>query len=130
MLDALAEVGRNAHLVGLERALESRLELSLGVCGVQLVARDADPRAAARSTGANVGSDFTFGRESEPDQLVFRAFVAGEDAGAFRSVPRRRPGSRRRSLQRLPALLGPGLRRGTGIYRSAIIPGIPHRRPP
>ena len=78
--DALAEVGGDGYLVGLERALQRGLELALGVGVVELGAADADPGAAARSAGANVGCTLAVGAEREPDQLVARSLAAGEDA--------------------------------------------------
>jgi hypothetical protein len=97
-LSALAEVGRDLHGVALECALERGLELALRVGSVELGTRHADPCAAAGSTGANIGRDAAVGPEREPDKIVLGVLAAGEDAGAFGSVPRRRPGSRRRSL--------------------------------
>ena len=79
-LGPLAEVGRDRDVVGLERALERGLELALGVGRVELGAGDADPRAAARRAGADVGRDLAVGPEREPDQLVLGALAAGEDA--------------------------------------------------
>ena len=106
-LGPLAEIGGNVDVVGLERALQRGLELALGVGRVELGAGDADPGAAARSAGADVGRDLAVGPEREPDQLVPRALAAGEDARPLRDV-------------RLPALLA----------LAVLIPRIPHRRPP
>ena len=76
-LDPLAEVGGNVDVAGLEGAGERALELALGIGGVELGAADADPGAAARRAGADVGRDLAVGAEREPDQLVARCPCAG-----------------------------------------------------
>jgi hypothetical protein len=76
----LAEIGRQRQRIGLERALERSLELALGIGLVELGARDANPRPAARSPGTNVGRDLAVGPEREADQLVLGALAPGEDA--------------------------------------------------
>ena len=55
---------------------ERALELALGVGCIELGAVDADPGAAARRPGADVGRDLAVGAEREPDQLVLRALAA------------------------------------------------------
>jgi hypothetical protein len=84
---ALAEIGGYGHVGGLEGALEGRLELALGVRGIELGASDADPRAAARRSGAYVGRDASVRAEGEPDQLILRALAARQDAGALGLMP-------------------------------------------
>jgi hypothetical protein len=85
-LSAFAKVDRNGDGIGLERALESGLELSLGIGAVELGASDGDPRATTGRTGANVGRDAAVWTEREPDQLVARALATGQDARPLRNV--------------------------------------------
>jgi hypothetical protein len=109
-LGAFAEVGRDLHGGGLERALESGLELALCVGGVELRTPDSDPCTAAWSAGANVGRDASVGPEREPDQLVLRALAPREDAGPFGNLTV----LLRRQEPRLSFTgLGPCLRRDT-----------------
>src|SRR5206468_11248191 len=83
VLGPLAEIGRDAEVVGLERALQCALELALGVGCVELGTGIPDPRAAAWCAGAHARRDFTLRREREADQLLLRGFAAGEHARPF-----------------------------------------------
>src|SRR3954466_9738345 len=56
--DAFGKVGRDAKLAGLERAGERRLQFAVRLRLLERRAADADPRAAARRLGADVGEDF------------------------------------------------------------------------
>ena len=80
MLGPLAKIGRDTDVVGLERALQSGLELALGVGSVELGAGNSNPGAAAWSAGAHVRRDFALRREREADQLLLGGLAAGEDA--------------------------------------------------
>ena len=62
--DPLAEIGGDVDVAGLEGAGERALELALGIGFVERVAADADPGAAARRPGADVGRDLAVGRPS------------------------------------------------------------------
>src|SRR4051794_39452608 len=84
LLGSLAEIGGHPQIARLEGALERGLELALGIGLVEPGARDADPRAAARRAGANVGRDLAVGREGKPDQLVLAALATREDARPLR----------------------------------------------
>jgi hypothetical protein len=85
-LGALAEIGGNTDVIGLEGALERRLQLALGVSSVELGAADADPRSTARSPGPNIWRNNPVRTESEPDQLLPGALAAGENARPFGDV--------------------------------------------
>ena len=86
-LGALAEIGGDVDVVGLERALQRALELALGVGRVELGAADRrsrrrGPGARARTSGATSPSGPSASRISSS----LRALAAGEDAGAFGDV--------------------------------------------
>jgi hypothetical protein len=81
--DLLAEIGWNLDVIRLEGAGEGALELALGIGFVERLAADADPRAAARSAGADIGCDLSVGAKGEPDQLLARRRPPREDAGAL-----------------------------------------------
>ncbi len=85
-LGPLAKIGGNGDFVGLERALQGGLELALARRGLEFSARNPNPGAATRSSGADIWSDFTVGGEREPDQLLSRRSPPREDAGALRDV--------------------------------------------
>ena len=85
-LNLLAEIGGNIEVLGLERAGQRRLELALGIGGIELGAIDRNPRAAAGRPGAHVRSDLAVGPERQPDQAVAGALAAGEDAGPLGDV--------------------------------------------
>src|SRR6185369_2125418 len=128
MLDPFAEIGGHVHAVGFERSLEGGLELALGVGGVELGARNADPGAAAGSAGADVGCDFALRGEREPDQFLLRRLTASEDAGAFGFAPLPFTGGAGGGpTPHSPPACGRG---GFSYARSGIIPRVPHRRPP
>jgi hypothetical protein len=86
LLRAFAKIGRNLNIIGLERALQSDLQLAVQICLIELGAHDADPGAAARSAGADIGRDASVGPERKPDQLVPSALSARENARPFRDV--------------------------------------------
>jgi len=70
--DTIAEVVWDFDVVGPEGADEPGLELAFGLSGIQVGAADADPGAATKGAGADVGRYLTVGREGEPDQLLLR----------------------------------------------------------
>ncbi len=84
--DEFAKVVGHFHVVRLERALERALQLALGIGLIELGARHADPCAAARGPGADVGQRPCRQAEREPDQLLPRRGSPREDAGALRNA--------------------------------------------
>jgi hypothetical protein len=86
LFGALAEIGGKLHIIRFERALQCWLELALGVRPIEFSPVHADPCAAARRTGTDVGSDNAVRPEGEPDQFILGAFAAGEDARPFGDV--------------------------------------------
>jgi hypothetical protein len=85
-LGPFAKIGRDLDFVRLEGPLERALQPSLGICSIELGASDADPRPAARCTGADVGGNAVIGAEREPDQLVPCSLAPGEDARPLGNV--------------------------------------------
>ena len=84
--DAVAKVGGDRHVIGLEGALQRAFQLALGIGGVELRLGDADPGTAARGTGTDVGSDFAVRRQGKPDQFLSRRRPPREDAGPLRCM--------------------------------------------
>jgi hypothetical protein len=82
-LDPFAEVRRDGEVIRLEGAGERSLQLALGIGFVERLATDADPGAAARRAGADIGGDLTVRAKREPDQLLPRRGPPGEDAGSL-----------------------------------------------
>ena len=77
-LDPFAEIGGDGRPSPVLNArCRAPLQLALRVGLVELGAGDADPGAAARRPGADVGRDDAVRTEREPDQLVAGALAAG-----------------------------------------------------
>ncbi len=85
--DPFAEVSGHFHVAGLEGSGERALELALGIGFVERPAANADPGAAARSTGADVRRDLPVRAQREPDQFLPRRRPPSEDAAALRDIP-------------------------------------------
>jgi hypothetical protein len=85
-LQTLTQVGFNRKSVRLEGTLQRALQLALCIGVVELVARDADPRAATWSPRTDIRVHASIGSEREPDQLVPVSLAPRENARPLRDA--------------------------------------------